>query len=86
MVTGKCPFAPFVNISVLHGVVVNVVQSGEAVTLASHHSIGAAEPDLATLLVVIFVDLVLCASVKQALCFCERLDLGNLDEDVVVVR
>ena len=85
VVTRIRPITPFVDVAVLHGIVVDVVQRREVVTLTAHDAVTAAEPDLASLFVVFLVDLERCAPVKLALGFRERFDVGNFDEDMVVI-
>ena len=85
VITRIRPVAPFIDVAVLHGIVVDVVQRGEVMTLAPHYSVTAAKPDLATLFVVFFVDLERCAPVKLPLGFGERFYVGDFDEDVIVI-
>ena len=85
VVTRIRPVAPFVDVTMFHRIIVDVVQCREVMTLASHDSVSAPKPDLATLFVVFFVDLERRAPVKLALGFGEGFDVGDFYEDVVVV-
>ena len=80
------PILPPVNVTVLHRIMVDVIDAGPVMTMRLDNPVKAVEPDLSSSLIVFAVPIVGRASVQESNLVAQCFDAFGSDEYVVVIR